>query len=200
MSDDTVKIEGSRVLVPDRPVIPYIEGDGIGPEIWSATRLVIDAAVQRAYGGSRSIQWEEIMAGKKAHELSREWLPEKTVERIRACAVAMKGPLATPVGEGIRSINVQLRKILKLYAGVRPIRHLRGVPCPVKDPDCVDMIVFRENMEDVYAGIEWRSGSSEARDIISYIKERTGYAIDPSSGLGIKPISEFNTKNQVRRV
>jgi len=194
----TIKEDGT-IAVPAWPIIPYIEGDGIGPDIWAATREVLDAAVAKAYGGARKIEWLEVLAGEKAKERTGEWLPQATLDAITDHVVAIKGPLTTPVGEGIRSLNVTLRQVLDLYACVRPVRYFRGVVSPVKEPDKVDMIIFRENTEDVYAGIEWPAGSEEAERIIAFIGDHLGKTIRPGSGIGIKPISAFGTKRLVRK-
>jgi isocitrate dehydrogenase len=187
-----------RLEVPDRPIIPFIEGDGTGPDIWNATRRVIDGAVEKVYGGSRSIAWFEVLAGEKAYNLKNDWLPQDTIDAIREYRVAIKGPLTTPVGGGIRSLNVALRQILDLYACVRPVRYYRGVPSPVKEPHKVDMVIFRENTEDVYAGIEWKSGSDEARQVIEFLGG-LGKKVRPDSGIGIKPVSETGSKRLVRK-
>jgi isocitrate dehydrogenase len=188
----------NRLEVPDRPIIPFIEGDGTGPDIWRATRRVLDGAVEKVYGGSRSIAWFEVLAGEKAHNQTQDWLPQDTIDAIQQYRVAIKGPLTTPVGGGIRSLNVALRQILDLYACVRPVRYYRGVPSPVKEPEKVDMVLFRENIEDVYAGIEWKAGSDEANRVIEFIAG-LGKKIRPGSGIGIKPISEFGSKRLVRK-
>jgi isocitrate dehydrogenase len=188
----------NRLEVPDRPIIPFIEGDGTGPDIWRATRRVLDGAVEKVYGGSRSIAWFEVLAGEKAHNQTQDWLPQDTVDAIQQYRVAIKGPLTTPVGGGIRSLNVALRQILDLYACVRPVRYYRGVPSPVKEPEKVDMVIFRENIEDVYAGIEWKAGTDEANRVIEFIAS-LGKKIRPGSGIGIKPISEFGSKRLVRK-
>ena len=161
--------DGAPLEVPDRPIIPFIEGDGTGPDIWRATRRVLDGAVEKIYGGSRSIAWFEVLAGEKAYNQKGEWLPQDTLDAIQHYRVAIKGPLTTPVGGGIRSLNVTLRQILDLYACVRPVRYFPGVPSPVKEPEKVDMVIFRENTEDVYAGIEWRAGSEEAKKVIEFL-------------------------------
>jgi isocitrate dehydrogenase len=161
--------EGGKLVVPDRPIVPFIEGDGIGPDIWRATKRVLDAAVEKTYGGSRSIAWVEILAGEKANERTGSWLPEQTIEAIGHYRAAIKGPLTTPVGGGIRSLNVTLRQRLDLYACVRPVRYFQGVPSPVAEPGKVDMVLFRENTEDVYAGIEWKEGSAEAAKVIEFL-------------------------------
>ncbi len=194
----TVNDKGG-VNVPDCPVIPFIEGDGIGPDIWNATRRVLDAAVEKAYGGAKKIEWKEILAGEKALEQTGQWLPEETLNAIREYVVAIKGPLTTPVGEGIRSLNVTLRQELDLYACVRPVRYFNGVPSPVKHPEKVNMVIFRENTEDVYAGIEWPEGSDEAKKVISFLRDEMGADIRDDSGIGIKPISRFGTFRLVRK-
>jgi len=189
-----------RVQVPDDPIIPFIEGDGIGPDIWAASVRVFDAAVLRAYGGKRRIVWHEIYAGEKANEVygPDTWLPEETVEEIRKYGVAIKGPLTTPVGGGIRSINVGLRQVLDLYACVRPVRWYKGVPSPVKEPGKLDVVIFRENTEDVYSGIEFEKGSPEAAKLIAFLDRELGKKVRPDSGVGIKPISVFGTERLVR--
>jgi isocitrate dehydrogenase len=187
-----------RLEVPDRPIIPFLEGDGTGPDIWRATRRVLDGAVDKIYGGSRSIAWFEVLAGEKAYNQKNEWLPEETLEAIRHYRVAIKGPLTTPVGGGIRSLNVTLRQVLDLYACVRPVRYFNGVPSPVREPEKVDMVIFRENIEDVYAGIEWPAGSENANKMIEFIAG-LGKKVRPESGIGIKPISAFGSKRLVRK-
>jgi isocitrate dehydrogenase len=188
-----------NLVVPDFPVIPFIEGDGIGPDIWSATRHVLDAAVSSAYGNERKIQWLEIFAGEKAFNQTQAWLPEETLEKIRTHRVAIKGPLTTPVGEGIRSINVSLRQELDLYACIRPVKYITGIPSPMVQPSNVDMIIFRENTEDVYMGLEWEEGSETAKKIIDLVKLEDGRDIRPDSGIGLKPMSRFGTRRLVRR-
>jgi len=187
-----------RLEVPDRPIIPFIEGDGTGPDIWRATRRVLDGAVEKVYKGSRSIAWFKVLAGEEAYNLKKDWLPQDTIDAIKQYRVAIKGPLTTPVGGGIRSLNVALRQILDLYACVRPVRYYAGVPSPVKEPQKVNMTIFRENTEDVYAGIEWKSGTEEARKVIEFIAG-LGKKVRPDSGVGIKPISEFGSKRLVRK-
>jgi len=187
-----------RLEVPDRPIIPFIEGDGTGPDIWRATRRALDGAVEKVYRGSRSIAWFEVLAGEKAYNQKGEWLPEGTLEAIRHYRVAIKGPLTTPVGGGIRSLNVALRQVLDLYACVRPVRYFKGVPSPVKAPEKVDMVIFRENIEDVYAGIEWPAGSESANKLIDFIGG-LGKTVRPGSGIGIKPISAFGSKRLVKK-
>ena len=184
--------------VPDVPILPFIEGDGIGPDIWRAARRVFDAAVAEAYAGRRSIEWTEVLAGQKAFDATGEWLPTETVEAFREYLVGIKGPLTTPVGGGIRSLNVALRQILDLYVCLRPVRWYRGVPSPVRRPDLVDMVIFRENTEDVYAGKELEAGSAGADKLIDYLDREFGWAIREDSGIGIKPISATGTKRLVR--
>ncbi len=184
--------------VPDDPILPYIEGDGIGPDIWAAAVRVFDAAVDKAYGGARKVEWKEVLAGEKAYNASGSWLPDETVEAFRTFLVGIKGPLTTPVGGGIRSLNVALRQTLDLFACVRPVRWYRGVPSPVKQPELVDMVIFRENTEDVYAGKELESGSEGAKRLLGFLHDEFGWDIRPDSGIGIKPISEYGTKRLVR--
>jgi isocitrate dehydrogenase len=191
--------DGQNIQVPDKPIIPFIEGDGTGPDIWRATKRVLDAAVEKAYGGKRQIAWVEVLAGEKAFNLTGNWLPEETVEAIQYFRVAIKGPLTTPVGGGIRSLNVTLRQVLDLYACVRPVRWIPGVPSPVKRPQDVNMVIFRENTEDVYAGIEWPSGSEEAEKLRLFVEKELGKKIRPQSGIGIKPISPFGSKRLVAK-
>jgi isocitrate dehydrogenase len=200
LAEDIISIKADGVLnVPATPVIPFIEGDGIGPDIWAAARKVLDAAVARCYGGTRKIEWLEILAGEKAFRETGEWLPQETIDALKKYVVSIKGPLATPVGEGLRSLNVTLRQVLDLYACVRPVRYYEGVVSPVKDPGQVDMVIFRENTEDVYAGIEWQAGTEKANRIIEFLRKETGAFIRDNSGIGIKPISEFGTKRLVRK-
>jgi len=196
-SQISISTEG-RLTVPEHPIIPYIEGDGIGPDIWRATRTVLDAAVEKAYGGKRAIAWKEVLAGEKAYTTTGEWLPQDTVDAIKQYHVAIKGPLTTPVGGGIRSVNVQLRQVLDLYACVRPVRHIEGIPSPVTRPENVDMVVFRENTEDVYIGYEWEADSEMAKKLIDFINREQGMVIRDGSGIGIKPISRFGTRRLVR--
>ncbi|HEX8089553.1 MAG TPA: isocitrate/isopropylmalate family dehydrogenase, partial [Blastocatellia bacterium] len=194
-----ITVEAARLNVPDRPIIPFIEGDGTGRDIWRASRRVCDAAVETAYQARRRIVWYEIFAGEKAFNQFGEWLPEDSVSAIAEFAVAIKGPLTTPVGGGIRSLNVTLRQVLDLYACVRPVRYFEGVPSPVRQPDKVDVVIFRENTEDVYAGVEFVSESERAREIISLLNGKYGYKVREDSGIGIKPISPTGTKRLVRR-
>jgi isocitrate dehydrogenase len=190
--------KSGRLVVPDDPIIPYIEGDGTGPDIWRASVRVFDAAVEKAYGGKRHITWFEVPAGEKAKDQYGEWLPNDTLEAVRTYKVAIKGPLTTPVGGGIRSLNVTLRQVLDLYACVRPVRYFEGTPAPVKRPDLMNVVIFRENTEDVYAGIEWAKGTPQAERIIEFLASEMGKRIRPDSGIGIKPISETGTKRLVR--
>ncbi len=191
-SDGTLK-------VPDTPEIPFIEGDGIGPDIWRATRLVIDSAVQKAFGGRRKITWLEVMAGEKGFEKTGSWLPDETLQAIENHVVAIKGPMTTPVGKGIRSINVAIRQKLDLYACVRPVQYIESVPSPMKYPEKINMVVFRENTEDLYAGIEYQSGSEAAEKVRSFLNEQMGTSLSGDTGIGIKPISATNTKRLVAR-
>jgi isocitrate dehydrogenase len=194
-----ITVEGTRLSVPDRPVIPFIEGDGTGRDIWKASQRVFDAAVEKAYGGSRRIVWYEIFAGEKCFNRFGEWLTDDSVKAIAEYVVAIKGPLTTPVGGGIRSLNVTLRQVLDLYACVRPVRYFDGVPSPVRHPEKVDIVIFRENTEDVYAGVEFLSGSERAAEVIALLNETYGYKVRTDSGIGIKPISPTGTKRLVRR-
>ena len=191
--------ENRKLIIPDNPIIPFIEGDGIGPDIWHASQIVFDAAVEKAYEGKKKISWLEVLAGEKAHEKTGEWLPEATTDTIKEYIVAIKGPLTTPVGGGIRSLNVSLRQILDLYACVRPVRWIKGTPNPLLVPGKLDVVIFRENTEDVYAGIEWESGTPEATAVREYLVENYGVNIRELSGIGIKPISPFGTKRLVRK-
>ena len=184
--------------VPDDPIVPFIEGDGIGPDIWRAAQLVFDAAVDKAYGSGRKIAWMEVLAGQKAFDDTGEWLPADTVDAFRTYLVGIKGPLTTPVGGGIRSLNVALRQTLDLYVCLRPVRWFKGVPSPVKQPELIDMVIFRENTEDVYAGKEIEAGTDDARKLLAFLHETYGWDIRPDSGLGIKPISETGSKRLIR--
>lgn len=194
-----ITVQGGKLVVPDRPIIPFIEGDGTGRDIWRASRKVFDAAVQTAYSGRRHVVWYEIFAGEKAFNKFGEWLTEDSVKAIAEFAVAIKGPLTTPIGGGIRSLNVTLRQVLDLYACVRPVRYFDGVPSPVRYPNRLDIIIFRENTEDVYAGVEFVSGSDEAHELISLLNDKFGFKVRTDSGVGIKPISPTGTKRLVRR-
>ncbi len=200
---EKIKAVDGKLVVPDNPIIPFIEGDGTGPDIWHASKLVFDAAVQKAYGGKRSIEWFEVYAGEKANKVyGRDvWLPDDTLKAINEYIVAIKGPLTTPVGGGIRSLNVALRQMLDLYVCLRPVRYFSGVPSPVKHPELIDMVIFRENTEDIYAGIEWRAGTAEAKKIVSWLINEMGVKkvrFPESSSIGIKPVSEEGTKRLVR--
>ena len=195
----TVNPDGS-VNVPDNPVIGCIPGDGTGPDIWHATRPVLDMAVDTAYAGRRTIDFRELPAGETGFQKTGEWLPKTTLEQIRLFRVAIKGPMTTPVGEGMRSLNVAIRQELDLFACIRPARYIKGVPSPCSNPEAIDMVIFRENTEDLYAGIEWQAGSADAKDIIDFIKNKTGKALVPdTTGIGIKPISEANTRRLVTK-
>ena len=198
MSKISLSTDG-EVVVPDQPTIPFIEGDGIGPDIWAATQPVLDTAVDRAYGSRRHIEWLEVLAGGKAKDQTGEWLPEDTLETIRNHVVAIKGPMTTPLGGGIRSLNVALRQIFELYACIRPVKYIPGVPAPVKSPEKVDMVVFRENMEDVYAGIEWAAGTREAGQLVEFLNKHLDTTIDTSAALGIKVATEAGSKRLIRR-
>ena len=193
-----IQFKDGQLVVPDDPLIPFIEGDGIGPDIWAASVRVIEAAVEKAFGGKKRIVWTEILAGEKAQKQTGEWLPEATITAIRDHIVAIKGPLTTPVGGGIRSLNVALRQILDLFACVRPVRYFRGTPSPVRHPEKMDVVIFRENTEDVYAGIEWAQGSPGAKKVIEFLTKEMKAKIRPDSGVGIKPISVTGTKQLVR--
>jgi isocitrate dehydrogenase len=190
--------QDGKLDVPDQPIIPYIEGDGVGPDIWKASVRVFDTAVKKCYGVKRKVHWLEVHAGEKAFQLKKEWAPEETIETIREHKIGIKGPLTTPVGGGIRSINVLLRQRLDLYACIRPVKYLSGTPSPLKHPEKVDMVVFRENTEDVYAGIEWKEGTEEALQLRAFLERELGKRIREDSGIGIKPISRFGTKRLVR--
>ncbi len=197
-SGTAITRKNGRLVVPDDPIIPYIEGDGTGPDIWRASVRIFDAAVAKAFGGKKKIVWFEVPAGEKAKEQYGEWLPNDTLEAVRTYKVAIKGPLTTPVGGGIRSLNVTLRQVLDLYACVRPVRYFDGTPSPVRQPELMNVVIFRENTEDVYAGIEWAKGTPQAERIIEFLSSEFGKRIRPDSGIGIKPISEFGTKRLVR--
>ena len=198
---DVITKDGDGLHVPNHPIIPFIEGDGIGVDIWPAAKHVFDGAVEKAYNGERSIQWFEVYAGEKSQQEYGEWLPEDTLTAIREYLVAIKGPLTTPVGGGIRSLNVALRQQLDLFACVRPVRYFDGVPSPIKEPEKVDMTIFRENSEDIYAGIEYRAGTDAANRLIDFLQDELGATtirFPETSGIGIKPISEEGTKRLVR--
>ena len=200
----TVPTKGERIeasngdfRVPDQPIIPFIEGDGTGADIWRASVRVFDAAVERAYGAKRKIHWMEVLAGEKAFNATGEWMPAETLEAVREFKIAIKGPLTTPVGGGIRSLNVALRQELDLYACVRPVRYFQGVGAPVKEPQKVDMVIFRENIEDVYSGIEFKAGTPDAEKLRLFIEKEFGKKIRPESAIGIKPMSAFGSKRLV---
>jgi isocitrate dehydrogenase len=196
---DKIEIRSDGSLnVPEVPIIPYIEGDGVGPDIWRASVRVFDAAVEKSYGGKKKVHWLEVFAGEKAFQLKKEWAPEETIEAIREYKIGIKGPLTTPVGGGIRSVNVLLRQRLDLYACIRPVKYISGTPSPLRHPEKVDMVVFRENTEDVYAGIEWKEGSPEVRRLRDFLEKELGKKIREDSGVGIKPMSRFGTKRLVR--
>ncbi|MGA8230518.1 MAG: NADP-dependent isocitrate dehydrogenase, partial [Candidatus Acidiferrales bacterium] len=198
-----IEYASGQMRVPDAPIIPFIEGDGTGRDIWKASQRVFDAAVQKSYGRARRVAWLEIFAGEKAFNQFQEWLPQDSVDAIRDFRVAIKGPLTTPVGGGIRSLNVTLRQVLDLYACVRPVRYFRGVPSPVREPERMDVVIFRENTEDVYAGIEWKSGTPEVKKLIEFLNvemlKSGAKQVRTDSGVGIKPISPTGTKRLVRR-
>ena len=198
-----IEYSGGEFQVPDRPIIPYIEGDGTGRDIWKASRRVFDAAVEKAYGGKRKIAWLKIYAGEESFNQFKDWLPQDTVDAIRDFRIAIKGPLTTPVGGGIRSLNVTLRQLLDLYACVRPVRYFEGVPTPVLHPERMNVVIFRENTEDVYAGLEWKSGTPEVKKLADFINNEmlkgTKKRLPEAAGIGIKPISPGNTKRLVRR-
>ncbi len=196
---ENIEISGGDLIVPDEPIIPFIEGDGIGPDIMRASKRVWDAAVELAYNGARKVAWFEIYGGDKAQEIYGNVLPDDTFNAIREFTVAIKGPLTTPVGGGYRSLNVTLRQMLELYACVRPVKYIPGVPSPVVHPERMDIVIFRENTEDVYAGIEWREGTPEAKKVISFLNEDLGTSVREDSGIGIKPISITGTKRLVKK-
>lgn len=201
MSGTKVRIENGKLIVPNDPVIPFIEGDGTGADIWAASVRVIDAAVEKAYGGTRKIHWREVLAGEKAFNQTGEWLPKETLEVISECLIAIKGPLTTPVGGGIRSLNVALRQELDLYACVRPVRYFEGVPSPVRQPELVDMVIYRENTEDIYAGIEYLAGTEEAAKMLNFLQNELGVKkirFPKTSSFGIKPVSIEGTERLVR--
>lgn len=201
MQGEKILFSGNRIIVPDNPVIPYIEGDGTGPDIWAASVKVFDAAVNKAYAGKKQIVWKEVLAGEKSFKLKGEWLPDETIDTIKEYLVAIKGPLTTPVGGGIRSLNVALRQILDLYVCLRPVRYYEGVPSPVKKPSDTDMVIFRENSEDIYAGIEWMSGDEETKKVISFLTGEMKVSkirFPETSSIGIKPVSKEGTVRLVR--
>lgn len=200
MTDNRIiKIHDGTLIVPDQPIIPFIEGDGIGPDVWTATRMVIDQAVKAAYGERRGIEWLELWAGEKGYRKTGEWLSESVLDTIRSHVVAIKGPLTTPVGEGIRSLNVTIRQKLDLYACIRPVAYIEPVPSPMKHPEKVNMVVFRENTEDVYAGLEWESGSEAAETLSAFLRDRLDVRLPELAGIGLKPMSPANTKRLVKK-
>ena len=201
MTGEKITLKDGKMIVPDQPIIPFIEGDGTGPDIWNASVKVFDAAVEKAYNGKRRIFWKEVLAGEKAFAQTGEWLPQATLDIINEYLVAIKGPLTTPVGGGIRSLNVALRQILDLYVCLRPVRYFKGVPSPVKRPETTDMVIFRENSEDIYAGIEWLSGTDEAKKIIDFLIKEMGVKkirFPETSSIGIKPVSKEGTERLIR--
>ncbi|RUL56417.1 MULTISPECIES: NADP-dependent isocitrate dehydrogenase [Lysinibacillus] len=201
MTNGKIAVENGVLQVPNNPTIPFIEGDGIGPDIWAAASRVIDAAVEKAYNGEKKIEWLEVLAGEKAFNQTGEWLPQETLDKINEYLIAIKGPLTTPVGGGIRSLNVALRQQLDLYVCLRPVRHFDGVPSPVKRPEDVDMVIFRENTEDIYAGIEYQAESDDAKKLINFLQTEMGVnkiRFPETSGIGIKPVSKEGTERLVR--
>ncbi|MFD6208032.1 MULTISPECIES: NADP-dependent isocitrate dehydrogenase [unclassified Peribacillus] len=196
-----ITVTNGALNVPNNPIVPYIEGDGIGPDIWVAASRVLDAAVEKAYNGEKKIEWKEVLAGQKAFDQTGEWLPQETLDVINEYLIAIKGPLTTPIGGGIRSLNVALRQVLDLFVCLRPVRYFEGVPSPVKRPEDTDMVIFRENTEDIYAGIEYAKGSDQAKKLIDFLQNEFGVTnirFPETSGIGIKPISEEGTKRLVR--
>jgi isocitrate dehydrogenase len=198
---ERITVENGKLNVPDYPIIPFIEGDGTGPDIWAAASRVLEAAVDKAYAGKKKIVWKEILAGQKAFDQTGEWLPQETLDTVREYIIAIKGPLTTPVGGGIRSLNVALRQELDLFTCLRPVRYFQGVPSPVKHPEKTDMVIFRENTEDIYAGIEWAKGTEEVKKVIDFLQNEMGVKkirFPETSGIGIKPVSEEGSKRLVR--
>lgn len=201
INGEKIRLTNGSLDIPNNPIIPFIEGDGIGPDIWKASQMVFDAAVAKAYKGERSILWKEVLAGEKAYNNTGEWLPDETLDTIREYLIAIKGPLTTPVGGGMRSLNVALRQILDLYACVRPVKWFEGVPSPVKKPDLVNMVIFRENTEDIYAGIEWLHGSEEVEKVKSFLTNEMGVTnirFPNTVSLGVKPVSKEGTERLVK--
>ncbi|RKX20262.1 MAG: NADP-dependent isocitrate dehydrogenase, partial [Candidatus Zixiibacteriota bacterium] len=194
-----VTVKNKKLSIPDKPIIPFIEGDGIGPDIMKATIRVVDAAVEKTFKGKKKIAWMEVYAGEKANNLYKEWLPKETIAAIKKHLIALKGPLTTPIGGGFRSLNVSLRQILSLYACVRPVNYFKGVGSPVVHPEKMDVVIYRENTEDVYAGIEWKKGSKDVKKVINWLNKNMGTTIRSDSGIGIKPMSSTNTKRLVRK-
>ncbi|MDA9747711.1 MAG: isocitrate dehydrogenase (NADP(+)) [Thermodesulfobacteriota bacterium] len=207
MSHIKIPSDGTKITVnsdgtyniPDNPIVTFIEGDGIGPDLWAASVRVFDAAVEKAFSGSKKISWAEVYAGEKAVEITKEWLPQETTDVISEYLISIKGPLTTPVGGGIRSLNVALRQIMDLYACVRPVRWINGTPSPVKSPEKMDVVLFRENTEDVYSGVEYESGTDEANEVIEFLQKKLNANVRDLSGIGIKPISAFGTKRLVKK-
>ena len=201
MAEQKITIKNGKLIVPDKPTIPFIEGDGTGPDIWRASKLVFDAAVEKAYGGKKQLVWKEVLAGEKAYKATTNWLPPETLDAFREYLVGIKGPLTTPVGGGIRSLNVALRQELDLYACVRPVRYYDGVPSPVKQPELTNMVIFRENTEDIYAGIEYMNGTPQAQKMLEFLVDEMGVKkirFPESSSFGIKPVSKEGTERLVR--
>lgn len=201
MTGEKIRMENGKLVVPKQPIVPFIEGDGTGPDIWRSSQRVFDAAVDKAYGGDRKIVWKEVLAGENSFNKYGEWLPDSTVDAFREYLVGIKGPLTTPVGGGIRSLNVALRQILDLYVCLRPVKYVDGVPSPVKKPGDVDMVIFRENTEDIYAGIEWLEGSDEVKKVINFIQNEMGIdkiRFPETSGIGVKPISKEGSNRLVK--
>ena len=194
---ERIGFEKGALSVPKNPIIPYIEGDGTGPDIWRASVRVFDAAIEKCFNGERRVHWMEIFAGEKAFKNHGDWLPQESVDAMQEFRVSIKGPLSTPVGGGIRSLNVTLRQVLDLYACIRPVRYFEGVGNPMKEPEKLNVVIFRENVEDVYAGIEWKAGSPEADKLRAYIKTEFGKDMREKSAIGIKPMSEFGSKRLV---
>ncbi|MFB9859743.1 NADP-dependent isocitrate dehydrogenase [Salinicoccus siamensis] len=201
MSSQKITTNNGILNVPDKPIIPFIEGDGIGPDIWKAANKVLDAAVEKAYDGKKAIEWKEVLAGQKAYDNTGEWLPQETLDTINEYLLAIKGPLTTPIGGGIRSLNVALRQELDLFTCLRPVRYFEGVPSPLKRPEETDMVIFRENTEDIYAGIEFQEGTDEAKKVIDFLQDEMGaknIRFPETSGIGIKPVSKEGTERLVR--
>src|SRR6202012_1606338 len=196
-----ISIQAGKLNVPDNPILPFIRGDGTGPDIWASSVRVFDAAVKKAYGGKRKVSWFEVFAGEESFKKFNNWLPDETVEAFKQYKVGIKGPLTTPVGGGIRSLNVALRQMLDLYVCLRPVRYFNGVPSPVKRPEKVDMVIFRENTEDIYAGVEWAAESPEAKKVIEFLQTQMGVKkirFPATSGIGIKPISREGSERLIR--
>ena len=199
MAADKITVKDGKLHVPDQPVIPYIEGDGTGPDIWKATRKIVDAAVAKVYAGKKRIEWLEVLAGEKSFVQTGQWLPRETLDAIREYVVAIKGPLTTPVGEGFRSLNVTMRQELDLYACVRPVKWVKGVPSPLVHPEWVDIVIFRENKEDIYAGIEWKNGSADAAKVRKFLNEEMSCAIPADAGIGVKYMGQHASERIMRK-